>query len=126
LFTVKYASEHIGDYRSSDTGEPILGNTPFCSFLAVCSNRVIIIFWALVRHETVISIIGGVESAFFWPVLNFAMRIRRTNIMIRLLEVPLERARTADEAAQMLFRVFEKNFQDVASPTIQQKGASEH
>jgi hypothetical protein len=87
---------------------------------------VIIIFWALVRHETVISIIGGVESAFFWPVLNFAMRIRRTNIMIRLLEVPLERARTADEAAQMLFRVFEKNFQDVASPTIQQKGASEH
>ena len=87
---------------------------------------IVIILWALAHNETIISIIGGVESAFFWPVLNFAMRIRRTNITIRLLEVPLDRARTADEAAEMLGRMFEKNFQDVTSIRAGQGVASEH
>lgn len=86
---------------------------------------IVIIGWSMAHDQRIMSIVGAVESTFFWPVLNFAMRTRRTNIAIRLLEVPLERAKTADEAAEMLGRIFEKNFQDVVSSKTRKKAAPE-
>jgi hypothetical protein len=35
-----------------------------------------------------------------------AMRIRQTNIRIRLLEIPLQKAKTAEEAANIIDAVF--------------------
>ncbi|HJT76095.1 MAG TPA: hypothetical protein VJ739_02745 [Gemmataceae bacterium] len=48
--------------------------------------------------------IGAAVSALFWPAVNAARQIRRENLAIRLLEVPLSRAETAQAATVMLLR----------------------
>jgi hypothetical protein len=49
---------------------------------------------------------GAATSALFTPMLWAAMRIRQTNIRVRLLEIPLQKAKTAEEAANIIDAVF--------------------
>jgi hypothetical protein len=49
---------------------------------------------------------GAVPAALFWPAMNHARGIRRENMMIRLLEVPLMTARTAESAAEAIRNAF--------------------
>jgi hypothetical protein len=49
---------------------------------------------------------GVAASALFTPMLWVAMRIRQTNIRVRLLEIPLQKAKTAEEAANIIDAVF--------------------
>ena len=56
------------------------------------------------------AIAGVADGALFWPAVKFADKTRRSNIMLRTLEIPLNRAQTAIEAAEMLRRVFETHF----------------
>ena len=51
-------------------------------------------------------IAGVAESVLFVPATLLARQTRRENIMIRMLELPLSQASTADEAAKMLAKTF--------------------
>jgi hypothetical protein len=68
-----------------------------------------------------VSIAGSVAAALFWPALKHAVAIRQTNMSVRLLEVPLEKASTAGEAAIAIKNAFVSKFgkgsSDVAPPT---------
>lgn len=45
---------------------------------------------------------GAVASALFIPAMRYTRQIRKENIAIRLMEAPLSRVDTAQEASQML------------------------
>jgi hypothetical protein len=59
-----------------------------------------------------LSIGSAIESGLFYPATVAVQRIRRQNQQIRLLEIPLANATTADEAATALHRAFTREFSD--------------
>jgi hypothetical protein len=66
--------------------------------------------WAL-------SIGSAIESGLFYPALNAVQKIRRENQKIRMLEIALTNAKTADEAAIALTAAFTKEFSDTKGVT---------
>jgi hypothetical protein len=64
---------------------------------------------------------GSVAAALLWPSLRYAVMIRRENMSIRLLEVPLTQAKTAHQAAEAIKEAFLSHFvkgkSDVVSET---------
>lgn len=50
--------------------------------------------------------VGGISTALCWPAVASARQTRKESIMIRLLEAPLSRADTAQQAAQMIQQLF--------------------
>jgi hypothetical protein len=81
------------------------------------------IVYSMVNKAPVTAVAGVAESALFWPALNAAMRTRSANIMLRMLEIPLSKAHTAQEAAEMLKRVFETSFVEVSTGKKKAAGA---
>jgi hypothetical protein len=69
-----------------------------------------LIVWAMLQRQPIMAVAGVADGALFWPAVKFADKTRRSNIMLRTLEIPLNRAQTATEAAEMLHRVFETHF----------------
>jgi hypothetical protein len=68
------------------------------------------IVWSFVQRQSFVTLAGSLESALFWPAWSLAARTRKDNIMLRMLELPLSKAKTSIEAAEMLQRVFETHF----------------
>ena len=81
------------------------------------------IVYSMVTKAPITAVAGVAESSLFWPALNVAMRTRSANIMLRMLEVPLNKAQTSQEAAEMLRRVFETSFVEVSAGKQQAAGA---
>ena len=54
--------------------------------------------------------VGALQSGLFYPAMRLVLRIRTENQKIRLLEIPLMNARTADDAAATLRDVFYREF----------------
>jgi hypothetical protein len=52
----------------------------------------------------------SIESSLFAPAVYFLRQIPRENLKLRLLELPLSSAKTADEAAQALIKLFAADF----------------
>jgi hypothetical protein len=57
--------------------------------------------------EKLTASLGMVASAMFYPAMRLARKIREQNVAIRLLEIPLNNAKTAEEAALVLKAFFE-------------------
>jgi hypothetical protein len=57
-----------------------------------------------------LALTGSVPASLFWPALHYAVAIRRANISIRLLEVPLSQAKTAQQAAEAIREAFVSHF----------------
>lgn len=66
--------------------------------------------WGAVAGNGVVSVAGTVASIFFFPALAAARTIREDNMAIRLIEIALDRASTADEAANALSDAFTRLF----------------
>lgn len=67
-----------------------------------------LVFGAFTENGLV-SLSGAVGAALFWPALRNARSVMRTNISIRLLELTLANAKTAEEAARAI-KVFFSHF----------------
>lgn len=74
-----------------------------------------LIAWSIVHQQPFMTVLGVVDSALFWPAMKYADKTRRSNIMLRTLEIPLSQAKTAKEAAEMLKRSFEAHFREQAN-----------
>ena len=57
---------------------------------------------SIINKNVISGVLGWVSSALFIPAMESARRTRKENIAIRLLEVPLSNASTAEEAATAL------------------------
>jgi hypothetical protein len=67
--------------------------------------------WAIVFSRELVSALVGIGvGSLSVPPMKFAKRIRGENIAIRLLERPLNRANTADEAARVLATAYSELF----------------
>lgn len=79
-------------------------------FIAACLFLLIgvgvIIRAMLVDQSNVLTIVGGACNFLLWPSLAHAQRIRKENQAIRLLEIPLSKAVTAEKAADMIREMF--------------------
>jgi hypothetical protein len=60
----------------------------------------------IIWEAGVVALAGGIGSGLFFPAMYLAHRIRRENIAIRLLEAPLSKAETSEEAANALREFF--------------------
>jgi hypothetical protein len=76
------------------------------------------------QRQPLLAIVGVADGALFWPAVKFADRIRKSNIMLRTLEIPLNRAQTEVEAAQMLRRVFETHFIEQPETSLKRRAAA--
>jgi len=65
---------------------------------------------AIYDRSSVVAIAGVALNGLAWPAYRATRAIRAENLMLRMLEVPLMKARTADEAATMLTEMFESRF----------------
>ena len=62
--------------------------------LAVVCGIVMVVF-GIWRNQPIVALAGAVETYLFIPAWRFVQELRRENRMIRLLEIRLNRARTA-------------------------------
>jgi hypothetical protein len=70
---------------------------------------------AIYNKTTLTAIVGTALNGLAWPAYQMTRRIRQENLMLRMLEVPLSIAETADEAAKMLTEAFENHFKIATS-----------
>jgi len=63
-----------------------------------------------IAGQGIVSLAGSIASILFWPALREARQIRKENMAIRLLEVPLSMAGTAKAAAEALRDAFTSVF----------------
>ncbi len=68
--------------------------------------------YSLVTGHWALSIGSAIETGLFYPAMNAIQRIRRQNQKIRLLELALTNARTAEDAAAALQKAFLSEFSD--------------
>lgn len=77
------------------------------------------IIWSVLSGQALVTVCGTVVTAFFVPAFRWVSQIRRENQNIRLLEIALGSARTADQAATALVKIYS----NLASPpTAKSKG----
>jgi hypothetical protein len=77
-----------------------------------------LIGFALYEKSSINAIAGAALNGLAWPAYNGTQRIRAENLMLRMLEVPLMKAKTADEAAKMLTQSFGSHFKGSASNKV--------
>jgi hypothetical protein len=75
----------------------------------------LLIGYALFRGSGLIAVSGVALNGLAWPAYYATRQIRAENLMLRMLEVPLMKAHTAKEAADMLTDVFRTHFNRQAS-----------
>jgi hypothetical protein len=76
----------------------------------VCTGVFAVIFGVIYR-EGIVAVGGGIAGALFYPAIRLSQSIRRENMAIRLLEEPLNRAETAEEAARAIREHFARVFE---------------
>jgi hypothetical protein len=60
------------------------------------------------------AIAGAISNSLFYPAIRQAREIRKENLCVRLLEMSLANAKTAEEAARIIQQVFLNAFQPKA------------
>lgn len=63
-----------------------------------------------IEQSLVLTVVGGVANVLVWPSLAMGQRIRKENIAIRMLELPLGMAKTEEAAADTLRDFFSSMF----------------
>jgi hypothetical protein len=75
-----------------------------------CVGVGVIIYGAFWAENGFVTLAGAVGAFLFWPALRSALEIRKTNIAIRLLEIPLSNSKSAKEAAEVIQQAFLASF----------------
>ena len=73
---------------------------------------------AVYNKNSVTAIAGVALNGLAWPAYYATRNIREVNLMLRMLEVPLTKAKTADEAAKMLIETFGSLFKGSSSKRL--------
>lgn len=76
-------------------------------FAVLGTGAFIFFLWS---RQFALSIGAALESGLFYPAMRQVQKTRTQNQIIRMLEIPLNNAKTADEAAASLHHVFKEEF----------------
>jgi hypothetical protein len=66
----------------------------------------IVIGWALIGGHPIATLGGAIESLLTVPAITNIRAIRRENMRLRLLEVPLASTNSPDEACAIILKIF--------------------
>ena len=72
----------------------------FAAIVMVCGT--IVLLYGAFSRQGLTALAGAISNTLFLPAINYAGRIRKENIAIRLLEAPLSTAQTAVDAAKAI------------------------
>ena len=75
---------------------------------------IVMLGFGIWRNQPILALAGAVEMYLFVPVWRFVQALRRENRRIRLLEMRLNRARTASGAKGPPHNPFKDDTQDIA------------
>jgi len=76
------------------------------------ATGVFLIAWAAIEKLPFVAVAGALSTSLLWPSISSARKTRKESVAIRLLEVPLSRADTSEEASAMLHRFFEQQMRE--------------
>ena len=82
------------------------------SVLVVGVGIFAIIYGAL-KGEALTALSGSIATGLIFPAVYLARNIRKQNIAIRLLEVPLNAAETSEEAAKAIGEMLSNSFEEI-------------
>lgn len=85
----------------------------YATIFVLAGFAVIII--GIINNDIISGVLGTVATTLFYPAITAARRTRKESIAIRLLETPLSRADTAQDAAVMLRELVENILNDPKS-----------
>ena len=70
------------------------------------------------NQQPLVAVLGGLMSLCIWPSMQHALSVRKQNVALRLLEIPLSQAQSSKELAQLLRDFFrEAYFRTGGGPT---------
>jgi hypothetical protein len=96
-----------------------------CAFAVVFVIAGLTLVGVFIASGGAIAGLGGLGlNGLAWPAYRQTSKLRQENLMLRLLEVPLSRAKTSDEAAKMLTEQFASLFRTNKVLEAKQKGAT--
>ena len=76
----------------------------------------VVLVWGLAK-DSLIAYAGVMQSGLFVPAVLLVQRINHENTALRLLEIPLRRTQTAEEAERVLIDFFRSVYgADVSKP----------
>jgi hypothetical protein len=102
-------AKQVIDQAIQDNHVPeVLLYTFACIFVITGEILVGISVWH--RTSLTMAILGVALNGLAWPAVILTRGLRQQNLMLRMLEVPLMKARTTDEAARMLTTAFGNHF----------------
>lgn len=91
------------------------------SIIFVVSGGILIV-WSLAHNFGWGAVAGVGLDGLVWPAFAQTKRLRQENLVLRMLEISLSRAHTADEAATMLTERFASLLKPDASPAVKKRG----
>jgi len=71
------------------------------------------IIYGVLEGKELIALSGSISTSLIFPAVYLARNIRKQNIAIRLLEVPLNMAKTSEEAAKAISQMISNSFEEV-------------
>lgn len=66
--------------------------------------------WGVVKGEAIPTIAGAISGFLLWPAISQAREVRRENLAIRMMGVPLGMAASAEEATNSVREIFKETF----------------
>jgi uncharacterized protein (DUF2236 family) len=66
----------------------------------------LVIGWSLVKDRPLATLAGSIETGLFAPAVLSTRQIRKENLKLRMLEIPLSYAKTAEEAARAIVTLY--------------------
>ena len=76
----------------------------------------VLIGFAVAKGLGLNAIAGVALNGLAWPAYHQTKQLRRENMMLRTLEIPLAKVQTAQEAAKMLTEAFAQHFKPNQAP----------
>ena len=106
----------IGEVIDKSIAENRIGAVLFY-FLAVVAvlGGIAVLIGAIVARMPLMGL-GAAASGLALPAMKIAKDILKQNMAIRLMEIPLNKADTAEQAAEFIQRFFESTFQEPSRP----------
>lgn len=84
---------------------------------------IMLIIWSIMHGQPWTAVAGAALDGLAWPAYKQTKILRQQNLILRMLEIPLSRAKTAEEAAKMLTEKFDKLFKPEENNQAKKKGA---
>ena len=73
---------------------------------------------SLYTGNSLTAMVGAVPAGLCWPCIHYASTIKRGNVALRMLELALDQAKSAEQAYAAINKAFESHYVKVESKNV--------